>query len=203
MSEGVTPVRAWLTSQDIAPGAIVATNPSARTNSVWIITVAAGPYRRGTMVGGTSPVLPTARDEHMIGDLDSSGTAALRICDVIVQSYPTDAQSPLIAPDVRLARILARYPGCAVAAVSSADDHFVGLRDGGVICFAGRSSHWAADGLGEDNSHNDPRTNVTAVCASLVHVWMVSGRRLDALDSTTVVTTTGLRSEMFMVHVPD
>lgn len=219
MSEGVVLVRARLTPcRGRAPGAILATTTtfvSAPTISVRMIAVAPGSFRwSGNVVDGTSPGLPTVTDEHVLAELGRTTSASLRICDVIVQragatsytSCPSDAPYPPAAPDAQLARIFARYPGCAVAAIAlGAGDHVVGLRDGRSISFArpsrGRAGT-ARPGEGDSGTPGDTGPSSTAVCASLVHVWMASGRRIDALDSATVVATAGLRSDVLLIHVP-
>jgi hypothetical protein len=218
MSEGVVFVRARLTPcRDRAPGAIPATTfVRTPTVSVRVSTVAPGSCRwSGSVVVGTSPALPTATDEHVLADLDSAAAASLRICDVIVQnagvasrtSHPSDAPYPLAARDARLARIFARYHGCAVAAIAlGTGDHLVGLRDGRSIRFARPSAGQtgaARSGEGDSPTRSDTGTSTAAVCASLVHVWMASGRRIDALNSATVVATAGPRWEVHLIHVPD
>lgn len=122
----------------------------------------------------STPANPT--DEHIVADLDVADAASLGIADVIIHY----GGSALPAPRHGLARIFARHPGCAVVACPSGGHHLVGVRDGRSIALVLRSIGCRHAEKGD--------MNATAMCASLVHIWVASGRSLDALGSVAVVT---------------
>jgi hypothetical protein len=163
---------------------------------------------------------PGIADEHLVADADVADAVSLAIADVIVQRAGPADPLPLPpcvarpscstnAPHERIARLFARYPGCAVAAVTSgeADADLVGLRDGRSIEFALQPGSGAAVARSAGGAAHGVRwagtSSTVAVCASLVHVWMASGRRIDELDSATVVATASLGSAAFLVQVSD
>jgi hypothetical protein len=137
---------------------------------------------------GTSDSGALVIDDHLVAYLDTADTAALEIADVIVWRDNRDIAATKALPTLAawFPKTFARYPGCAVAVVADVDcGHLVCLRDGRMICFAPRlRSAQAAHRAGWDT---------VVACASLVHLWVSSDRRLDALYSVVVMVAVGRR----------
>jgi len=168
-------------SDYLADGHSIRDLPVGVTASVRMtVTLPGSASRRSGKTNRPSRAASAVTDEQLVADIDVADAALLGCADVIVQRDDISS-SVLSRPYARFAEIFARHPGCAVAAIATAaGDHLVGLPGSSAIRFVrqrGRSDRHTGDELG---------TSAVAVCASLVHVWMASGRRVGALDGVTI-----------------
>ena len=124
------------------------------------------------------PVGYPSIDEHLVAELRTAEDHRCRVADVIVQHGAISAHE---RPSW-ISGIFARYPACAVSAMTGADGApLLGLRDGRMIRLVPRTAV----------RHPD---RVSLACASFVHFWTAAGRPLASLDCATLTLLTEMQS---------
>ena len=125
-----------------------------------------------TAVFGTKRV-----DAHLRVEVEASSAPGwAELADVLVSSAPLRAK----AAERRLARLFARYPGCLVAVtVLTGGGFLAGVRDGARLR-AVPEGPWPHAGR-----------EAGAALASLLHGWLVLGRRPERLDGALLRSAEG------------
>jgi hypothetical protein len=111
-------------------------------------------------------------EDLLVADLDAANVVWLSVADIIIQ------KDTGLAGDLSAWRghVFDDYPGCMVEAAGYKDrSHVVSLRDGWLIRFR------LETGTGYMLSSE------TAVCATIVHFWLVAGWPIEALNAASLV----------------
>jgi len=130
--------------------------------------------QRADTIARWRPRRATTAKLAVAGDLVAAGCSGPRqVADVIWCGAGSSH------PAARLATVLGRYPGCAVAAIRVAGSGcLVAPRTGGPLFF-----------------HNEQWFH-TLVCAMFVHGWLAAGRPLADLDPSRLEAAAGLGASL-------